>query len=148
MVNLSELYTVSYTQQQACLCVYARSREALSLAVFILILLPVGGNSLLLVSQARSWASSREGGRGEPRAWLRLCCLLCYSSLKVRKGKRLCWPSSLLRDVSSTMIRYCVYPWRWICVPQLYCLQISFLTSLFFQSVPKNAFSLFYFFSF
>lgn len=71
------------------LCIPACTREAHNLALFILVLLPVGGNPLLLGSQMRSWAISREGhlcrGGGEPRAWLVLCSLLHISPLKERK---------------------------------------------------------------
>lgn len=152
MVNLSELYTLTKTTCMS-FCVCAPTREAHSLAVFVLILLPVSGNLLLLVSQMRSWAVSREGhlasGRGEPRAWVVLCRLLCFSPLKARKGKGFDsfditapW-KSLLKQVSCTVVIWCVYLWRWVRVPQLYCLQISVLF-FFFTSVAKNAFSLFY----
>lgn len=156
MVNLSELYTLTKTTCMS-FCIYAPTREAHSLAVFVLILLPVSGNLLLLVSQMRSWAISGEGhlagGRGEPRAWVVLRRLLCFSPLKARKGKDFDsfdittpW-KSLLKQVSCTVVIRCVYLWRCIHVPQLYCLQISVLF-LFLHQWLKMLFHVFMLFLF
>lgn len=92
MVNLSELHTLTRT---TCLSlrVSARTTGAHDWAVFILTLLPVGGNLLLPVSQPRSWVVSREGhlpgGRGEPGAGLGPCRLLRFALLAVRERKGL-----------------------------------------------------------
>lgn len=64
------------------LCIPACTRGAHNLALFILVLLPVGGNPLLQGSQMRSWAISREvtspvvEQSPEP-AW---SCAVCSSS--------------------------------------------------------------------
>lgn len=74
------------------LCIPACTTEAHNLALFILMLLPVGGNPLLPGSQMKSWAISREGpllSGGKPRAWLVLCCLLHICPLRARIAVRL-----------------------------------------------------------
>lgn len=147
MVNLSELYTLTKT---TCLsiCVCATTRGAHKLPAFILMLLPVGGNPLVLVSQMRSGAISREGdpgGGGEPGAWSRgAWCLHHFSSSRVRKengkGFPCFWANSSLksplRDGSCTKIIWCVYLGGG-------CALLSpnqIFNFYFFKSVAKNSF--------
>lgn len=147
MVNLSELYTLTKT---TCLsiCVCAPTREAHKLPAFILMLLPVGGNPLVLVSQMRSGSIGREGdpgGGGEPGAWLELdvCTTFPLQEWGRKMGRgfhafELTAPwKSPLRDGSCTKIIWCVYLGGG-------CALLSpnqILNSYFFKSVAKKVLS-------
>lgn len=142
MVNLSELYTLTKT---TCLsiCVCAYTRGAHKWAAVILTLLPVGGNLLHLVSQMRSRPISMEsrlGAWGAPRA--QLGAHLHYSSSsETRKWKEKwfwqVWANSSLKVSSNRCLLHNVHmaclPWRQVCVPWPYRLQITFLTYSFFK---------------